>query len=172
MPSLNPFDLLMVMAQLAVAFAGFASLATALGDRSGAPQTRVDAGRLTNMLMVSLCTAMLSLAPMIPTLFGLPEEVVWRSSAAVAVANMAIFSPGIVRRTQRMKLYVGFSMVTNSLNIGLAVLATLAFLACALGIAAPRSSATYVAGLLLMLLISAIVFFRVIASLLKPHAPE
>ena len=54
MPVLNEFDLLLVIAQLSVAFAGFASLASALGEKRRPQETRVDAGRLTNMLIVSL----------------------------------------------------------------------------------------------------------------------
>jgi hypothetical protein len=171
MPSLNEFDLLLVIAQLAVAFAGFASIASALRDGTRS-HAMVDAGRLTNMLIVSLCTAMLSLAPTIPRLLGYAEPVVWRSSAIFALLSIVLFAPGIVRRTQRMRPYAGFNPVTNGVNMALAALAATVFLICALNLAGPSPSATYVTGLLLMLLICSLVFFRVISSLLQAHAPE
>lgn len=169
---MNEFELLLVIAQLAVAFAGFASLASAFGDRARPEETRVDAGRLTNMLIVSLCTGMLALAPTIPALFGVAENLLWRSSAVVAVLTMALFTPGAVMRTRRMKQYAGFNNPSNVVNFALAAVAALGFILCASGIPALNPSASYVAGLIALLLICAIVFFRVIVSLLRPHAPE
>jgi MFS family permease len=168
----NESDVLLVIAQLSVAFAGFASLASALSDRSHRDETRVDAGRLINMLIISLCTAMLALAPSIPMLFGLAEQLVWRSSAAIAFVTLVLFAPGVLMRTKRMKKYVGFSIRTNVVNMSLAAIAAFAFGFCAFGLPALKPSASYVMGLMALLLTCAIVFFQVIASLLRPHAPE
>ena len=172
MLELDEFDLLLVISQLSVAFAGFASLASALGDRNHHDETRVDAGRLINMLVVSLCTAMLALVPFVPTLFGSAENVVWRSSAAIAFGTLVLFAPGVAMRTRRMQRYAGFNIRSNVVNFGLAAIAAFSFGFCAFGLPALRLSASYVAGLIALLLICAIVFFRVITSLLRPHAPE
>ena len=172
MATLSEFDLLLVIAQLSVAFAGFASLASALSNRNQGDETRVDAGRLINMLIISLSTTMLALVPFIPMLFGLSEAMVWRSSALTAFATVAIFAPGAVVRTKRMKRYAGFSSRLNILNVGLATIAAAGFICSAFGLPAVKPSASYVAGLVALLLVCAIVFFRVIASLLRPHAPE
>lgn len=172
MPTLNEFDLLLVIAQLSVAFAGFASLASALSSRNHGDETRVDAGRLINMLIVSLCTTMLALVPFIPVLFGFSEALVWRTSAATAVATLVLFAPGVVMRIRRMKQYAGFSNPSNVVNLGLAAIAAVGFSSCALGLPALKPSASYVAGLAALLLTCAIVFFRVIASLLRPHTPD
>ena len=75
-------------------------------------------------------------------------------------------------RTKRMKQYAGFNTPSNVVNYGLAAIAALAFACAAAGIPALNPSASYVAGLIALLLTCAIVFFRVIASLLRPHAPE
>jgi hypothetical protein len=172
MRPVSEFDLLLVIAQVSVAFAGFASLASAFGDRNQRDERRVDAGRLTNMLIVSLNTAMLALIPFIPTFFGGTEKVVWSSSAVTALGASALFAPGTMMRTKRMKQYAGFSVRANILNFCLAGLAAFGFVSCALGFPALRPSASYVAGLVAMLVICAIVFFQVIVSLLRPHAPE
>ena len=172
MPALNELDLLLVIAQLSVAFAGFASLASALSDRSDGGETRVDAGRLTNMLIVGLCTTMLALVPFIPALFGFSETLVWRSSAVTAFATIAVFAPGVLIRTKRMKQYAGFNIRWNVVNLGLAAIAAVGFISCASGFPALKPAASYVAGLVALLLTCAIVFFRVISSLLRPHAPN
>ncbi len=172
MPALSEFDLLLVMAQIAVAFAGFASLASAFGERARPQESRVDAGRLVNMLVVSLCTTMLALAPALPALFRLTGTLVWRSCAVIAIVTLVVFAPGVVTRTKRMRQYAGFNRRSSFVNFGLAGVAATAFVLCALGVPATNPSATYVTGLLALLLICAIVFFRVIASLLRPHAPE
>lgn len=161
-----------MIAQLSVAFAGFASLASALSRSNDRDETRVDAGRLINMLVVSLCTAMLALVPCIPTLFGYAEKLVWRSSAVIAIGTLVLFAPGVLQRTKRMKQYTGFNIRSNVVNLGLAAIATVGFIFCAFGFPVLKPSASYIAGLVALLLTCAIVFFRVIASLLRPHAPE
>jgi len=172
MPALNEFDLLLVIAQLSVAFAGFASLASALSNRNHGDETRVDAGRLINMLIVSLCTTMLALVPFIPALFGLSEALVWRSSALTALGALVLFAPAVMARTKRMKQYAEFNSRSNVVNLGLAAIAALGFGFCAFGIPVFKPSASYVAGLIALLLTCSIVFFRVIASLLRPHTPD
>jgi hypothetical protein len=172
MLDLIEFDLLLVIAQVSVTFAGFGSLASAFGDRSHGGETRVDAGRLINMLIISLSTTMLAFVPFIPMLFGLSETWVWRSSAAIAFGTLALFAPGILIRTKRMKQYAGFNVPTNVVNLSLGVIAAASFVLCAFGFPELKLSASYVAGLVALLLTCAIVFFRLIASLLRPHAPE
>lgn len=172
MLDLIEFDLLLVIAQVSVTFAGFGSLASAFGDRSHGGETRVDAGRLINMLIVSLATTMLALVPFIPTLFGLSEAFVWRSSAVIAFGTLVLFAPGMLMRTKRMKQYAGFNVRTNVVNLGLAAISAVSFILCAFGFPELELSASYAAGLVALLLICAVVFFRLIASLLRPHAPE
>ena len=139
MPTASEFDLLLVIAQMAVAFAGFASLASVLGERNNLDDRRVDAGRLKNMLVASLATAMLALVPFLPVLFGGTENLVWQTSAIAALATCAVVMPSVVMRGMRMKQYAGFSSLVNRVNLGIAALAVLAFVLCALGL--PRVQA-------------------------------
>lgn len=169
---MNAFELLLVIAQMSVAFAGFASLASALSARHQADETRVDAGRLINMLVISLSTAMLALLPFIPMMFGFAEPLAWRGSAVVAFGTLVLFAPGVLMRVRRMKQYAGFSIWTNVINIALSAIAATAFIFCVFGLPALQPSASYVAGLVALLLTCALVFFRVIASLLSPHTPD
>lgn len=172
LPAVNEFDVLLVMAQLSVAFAGFASLASAFSQRNPQAEMRVDAGRLINMLIVSLCTAMLTLVPVIPALFGGTEDFVWRSSAAIAFGTMVAFAPGLMKRATRMRQYAGFNHLVNIANLVIAGIAACSFILCAFGLPAHKPSASYFTGLVSLMLVCAVLFYRVIASLLRPHAPE
>ena len=58
----NPSDLYIVIAQMSVAFAGFGSLASRLGKRSGGDDAKVDATRLGLMLSASLSATLLGLS--------------------------------------------------------------------------------------------------------------
>ncbi|MDE2091417.1 MAG: hypothetical protein KGJ08_05920 [Gammaproteobacteria bacterium] len=172
MSILNGSELLLQISELSVAFAGFAGIGTALGEHINPKERQVDAGRLTNMLIVSLSTAMLALVPFIPTLFGLEESSAWRIAGVSALMVMAVFLPGIAMRAKRMKRYAGYSTRRNVISFGLAAFAASSFLSCALGFPLHHPSATYILGLAALLLISSILFFSVIVSFLRPHAPD
>lgn len=172
MSILSETELLLHIADLSVAFAGFAGIGTALGEGINPPERQLDAGRLTNMLVASLGTAMLAIVPFIPALFGVEESSAWRIAALPALGVMAVFLPGVAMRTKRMKRYPGFSTRNNVLNFGLSTAAIVGFLACALGFPSRHPSAAYVSGLAALLLASAILFFSVMVSLLRPHAPD
>ena len=65
---LSESELLLTISELSVAFAGFASLASILGRRMSKDDPRLDAGRLLNMLTVSLSLTVLALVPFLPML--------------------------------------------------------------------------------------------------------
>jgi hypothetical protein len=57
----DPTELYPVISQIAVAFAGFGSLASGLRRRRGADDAKLDAFRLFSMLQVSITTTILGL---------------------------------------------------------------------------------------------------------------
>jgi hypothetical protein len=71
-----------------------------------------------------------------------------------------------------MKRYAGFSAGKNVFNFGVSAVAIAGLLSCALGLPSHNPSAAYVSGLAALLLISAILFFSVMAPFLRPHAPD
>jgi hypothetical protein len=90
----------------------------------------------------------------------------------LVIAQLAVaFAPGVIARTRRMKAYAGLKARTNVVNFGLAAVAATGFALSAFGLPASNPSATFIAALVALLCICAIVFFRVIASILGPHAP-
>ncbi len=165
--AVNPFDLLGVFAQISVAFAGFGSIASGLSQRPDGHDYRVDAGRLINMLVVTLSTMMLALLPSLAALLRLEERDVWGLSAMVAATAVLILTPGVMARAARIRRHSGYNNWAMLTYFSLAMLALAGFLCCALGMPAYALPAGYLGGLTALQLICVILFFRITASLLR-----
>ena len=86
-------DSLHLIAELAVAFAGFASLVAVIGRRQGRDYPHWDAARLGSMLETSLLVIAFSLLPLLPFKAGPSAQSSWRISAGVfAVFGVALAS--------------------------------------------------------------------------------
>ena len=168
--NLSESELLLTVAELSVAFAGFASLASILGRRMGRDDPRVDAGRLLNMLTVSLTLTVLSLVPFLPMMLEWSERWTWGVSGGFGVVVMVMASRIMVRRAAYMKQFPGFNQAANVANSALSILATIGFLCSALDLPSSNAFAAYFASIISMLVLCAILFYRVIASLLQPAA--
>ncbi len=170
--NLDESELLLTISELTVAFAGFASLASILGRSFSKDDPRVDAGRLLNMLTVSLSLTFLALVPFIPMLLEWSSRWVWGASGAVGVMVIASLSPSVIRPTSHMKQYLGFNRSANFLNHALAVAAAIGFFCSAFGIPRGNPFVTYFGSIVALLALCAILFFHVIASLLQPNVPD
>ena len=168
---LSESELLLTTAELSVAFAGFASLASVLGRRFSRDDPRVDAGRLLNMLTVSLSVTGLALAPFIPMLLAWSPRWVWGSAGGLGIAAMAVVVPIVMRRIREMKRYPGYNRGALAANNVLGVVAFLGLTCSLLGIPTEAQFAAYFTGLLALLGVSGVLFYRVIASLLQPDDP-
>ncbi len=81
-------EILLTTAEIAVAFAGFASLVTILGRRSSRVDPRIIAMRFRGMLTNSLLVVAFSMIPLLLFRYGLRETAVWRiSSVLLALAG-------------------------------------------------------------------------------------
>ncbi len=166
----DAFSLLEAMSQVAVTLAGFGAIATGLSARSD--EDRVDAGRLINMMIASLTTCIATLLPHALALLDLSEEWVWRGAAIIVVAVQAAFMPGALRRVRRMAKLAGFHVLATFINQVLVVLGFILFGLCALGWPAGNLDAMFVASGFAMLTVSAILFFRVVYSMLRSVRPD
>lgn len=168
----DPFGLLQSLSQVAVAFAGFGSIASALAPQKTSDITRVEAGRLLNMLSATLPTVILGMTPSAIALFDLPARWVWGISAAIALAVFAFGIPrGLVRTFQMMRTKA-FNWFSGIANLAMLSATGALFLLCLLGIPSSDPAASYVAGIMLLLTVSAILFFRVAYSILRTHSPD
>ena len=154
------------ISQLAVAFAGFASLATVLGRRTK-PQSALDAARLRVLLLYSLPVAFLALLPGVLTHYGLSEPANWRVSCGVLV--VVFMALGRSLRTGLVQTRVA-GLRHHPANVALiSVLSAVPVLACAvvaLGLGSRVAAPTFVVALILLLLVAAINFARLILSLI------
>jgi len=84
-------DVLLTIAEVAVAFAGFASLVGILGQRSSADDPRVIAVRMRGMLLSSLMVVGFSIFPILLAGYGASGDLTWTISSLVLLAATASY---------------------------------------------------------------------------------
>jgi hypothetical protein len=84
-------DFLYTVAEVAVAFAGFAGLVTVLTQRLAESQREFDVVRFRDMLLLSFITGAFALFPTLPASFGVDEETTWRVSSALFLSAWTAF---------------------------------------------------------------------------------
>ena len=114
--NLTESELLLATVQLSITFAGFASLASVLRERSAEGHPRLDANRLLNMLTISLTIAALALIPLLPMSLAWPSRWVWGSAGAVGVVAIPVVGWTIIRRSMGLNQNIGFSRTANAAN--------------------------------------------------------
>lgn len=87
---MSGFDILVAISEVAVAFAGFASLVSILGQRRSVDDARVLGVRMRAMLLASLLVVAFALVPLVLVEFGGSTATVWRmSSLGLLAATVA-----------------------------------------------------------------------------------
>ena len=156
---------LSLVAELAIALAGFASLVTIIGRRQGREDRVLDAIRLRSMLEFSLLTAAFALLPLVPFHAGLSQNSTWRLCAALFAGSGGLYSIYWFRRLSDIADYQ-VRRPWTFLWISLSVSAVVVLLAVATGWL-PKPEAAYLWGLYAYLSIAALIFLRLVRSLLE-----
>lgn len=86
-PRLNETDTLLTVAEVAVAFAGFASLVSILGRGTSDADPRVLSLRMRAMLISSLLVVGFSLVPVILHSYGAGPSMSWRASSGLLLVT-------------------------------------------------------------------------------------
>lgn len=160
------------LAAIAVAFAGFGTVAVSLGQRDGGDDAKVDAHRLTNMLTASLTLVVLALLPSLFAALGLDERWQVGLPSIAGLAIMVAAAPGLARRNLAIRRAPGYNLPASIANLLSVIVAAIAFLSCALHWPGWRPSGLFLLGLMGLLVSSVIMFSRVAMSLLRPHNQE
>ncbi len=148
-------EILLTTAEIAVAFAGFASLVTILGRRSSRVDPRIIAMRFRGMLTNSLLVVAFSMIPLLLFRYGLRETAVWRiSSVLLALAGGTNFLALVLHARPLLREAVPISSVRRVVTFGLIGLAELVLVLNASGVTEPIAGAAYLTGLLLFLSIA------------------
>jgi len=161
-------ELLPTLSEIAVAFAGFASLVSILGGRSSGDQLLANLVRLRGMLQAALVVLAFSLAPFLPARFGVSDDLSWRTAGAVFALAMLAPMPFQYPR-------VLSSPVNSRVAISLGILQLLAGLALATCVATQPLVVVigaYHLALFAMLASSSILFMRVVTSAYRGETHE
>ena len=154
---------LFVIAQIAVAFAGFASLVAVIGHRRGHDDPSWDAARLEGMLRLSLFTGAFALLPFIPYQAGLSQMTTWRLCAGLFAASgvgTMLYTIKRLRRVPNIRIATRWGLFWMTLSI----LAQAVLAAASIGWI-PKPAAAYLFGLYTYLVITGLIFLRLIKSL-------
>lgn len=100
---MNEAELLTTIAEIAVAFAGFASLVSVLSARGAGQKLTMNLGRLRGMLQTALIAAAFAFAPFVPFKFGVASDESWRI-AGIVFAVSGVIRGALVFRANRAVL--------------------------------------------------------------------
>ena len=157
-------DLLQTFAEVAVAFAGFSALVSVFDRRAEADDPRIRHYRVRVMVEYSVCVSIFSFVPYLLNELFASEEIAWRvASALLAISWSAV---GLTAGTRAREIFgrsafsvaPTFSAIATFLGFaGAAIL-----VANTLGFSLRSPGATYIVGLFLPLLQSALYFLRIV----------
>ncbi len=165
-------DSLTIMAELAVALAGFASIVAIIGQRRSRDSPAVEAIRLRSMLETSLLTGAACLIPLVAEKSDMPLAAVWRGSSGVLMVGIALLF------VHQLRLRLSFSGSYRTplwWRVTAMCLQFSAFLV--LGVNAiglvPWAEAAYLFALVALLIFAGLLFLQIVVSFLsaQPDRP-
>lgn len=158
-------DILLTVAELAVAFGGFATLAGILGKPRSTDAAYMNAARLRGMLESALLALTFALAPFVPFLFGLGQTTSWRISAVAFFAASCLRLVSLFRRFANIR-NAGASTGWLALVMAAQILSIFLLAIVSLGFSGEYAGAYYLVSLFIALLVSAVFFLRLAQALL------
>ena len=160
-------DVLLSLAEVAIAFAGFSSLVGILGQRSSLDDPRVLGVRMRAMLLSSLVVVAFSILPVVMARYEATPEVVWRSSSLALFAVSGAFIVWVLLsfrslgRAAMTRTWVQRLIILPTVALTLASLVVLLFVNVILA-----RPAIYLTALLLLLFQSGHTFCHIVFSFL------
>lgn len=164
-------DILLTVAEIAVAFGGFATLAGVLGKPRSADAAYMNASRLRGMLESALLALVFALIPFVPLLFGFDPDASWRLAAALFLVANCIRLISLIRRFASIRA-AGASKGWLAIVVVAQVASIFILLCVAAGLSGEHAGAAYVLSLLIALFVSAVFFLRLAHTLLASQAPN
>ena len=166
---LDATDTLLTISEIAVAFAGFAGIASVLGRRHRSTDPRVNALRLHNLVDVALGVVFLALLPVVLDAFfvelGAKDAIAWRITAACAFLYASAMYLRVNARSVPVQQLIGYDLPGQTRIKVIAICG----LACALAVVVfpvPYAYGLYLSAVGFALSASGILFLRILNSLL------
>ncbi len=156
-------DTLYALAQIAVAFAGFAGLMAFVRERTAGPLTQVQRNRLIGMVRVALIATAFAILPIVVSAQGLSESTAWRASGVLFTAAFAPITAIAWRRLREIRragLPATVPFIPQVATVGLLLIVGSVA-------SAEYAAGLYLAGLFFVLLVSGALFFTLVVTLLE-----
>ena len=164
-------DILLTVAELSVAFAGFATLAGVLGKPRSAEAAYMNASRLRGMLESAVLALVFALIPFVPILFGLEIDLSWRLAAGAFLLANGARQFFLFRRLPIIRV-AGASTIWLNIILVAQTVSSFVLLGVAVGLAGEHASAAYVLSLFITLFASAVFFLRLAETVLASQKPD
>ena len=166
-----------VVAEISIAFMGFAGIVGALGGRRLTPERPHVWFPFWVIIEVGLGTLLVALLPMLLHHLGLPDRLVWASSSAfvaiMVICHVLFMGPRFLR-AMRDPSWVRLPALERSVQLSLLLL-FVSQVSNAIGVGLPQSAGGFLIGLYLLLLMSGLNFSYLLYVLLhsqgEPPAP-
>jgi hypothetical protein len=156
-------ETLLTLAEVSIAFAGFASIAVHFRRRATGLWTPEDAFRFQVMIISSLSALFFSLFPLALGAYSISESAVWAwSSGLLLLAFTAAVGrglPKVAKLVREARASLALAVISQVLIVGAVVLQVLNVLS--LGFS--REPAPYLTGVVLLVLFCCIEFVRLVA---------
>jgi hypothetical protein len=153
---------LLTTAEVAVAFAGFASVVTVFRRREHVGWVPGDVLRFQLMIASSLAAVFFALLPFAIEFLGATEPVVWSSASGLLGLYLAVSLARIGRRTRRLTRSEALHpWISGSFGVGVVVALALQALN-AVGVVFERELGPYFLGLLYLLVLAGVSFGRML----------
>ena len=165
---MDPIATLLTIAQIGVTVAGFASLASVVGQTRTSTDPQVNAIRLRGLLNTSLAAMLLALVAVLLLAIPALGSWAWRGASIVGLLCAVPIGWGALKRDRPRRALPGYNKPVAQTNYAIlgAVVFALAFNGA--GLAAPYEMPVFLATLILMLVGCSILFILVVVSLLEP----
>ena len=163
---MDEIEILLTVAEIGVALAGFASLAAVLGRQQKGTDPLVNAIRLRGLLDAGLSTMLLALIGVLMIQVGGSAAWVWQTAAGAGIVFVSTIGTAAFRREKLRRHLPGFRRRASFIMFTLVAVAFLGYVFVSLGLAGAFGFHVYFAILLLLLIICCTMFVLVIASLM------
>ncbi|NNC76606.1 MAG: hypothetical protein HKN77_01510 [Woeseiaceae bacterium] len=160
-------DILLTVAEIGVALAGFASLAAILGRRYKDTDPLVNAIRLRGLLDAGLSTMLLALIGVLMLQIGGSSLWVWRAAGIAGLIFVSTIGTAAFRREKLRRHLPGFRKHVSKIMFFLVASAFAGFAVISAGFAGDYGFQIFLGALCLLLIICCTMFVLVIASLMS-----
>jgi hypothetical protein len=155
-------DVLLTIAEIAAAFAGFSSVITVFQDRAGVKWKASEAQRFWQVLFYSLCALFVALVPVLCEWFGLTGSTIWSVSSLALGAAVAGTVSAFLSQYSRLEPAEQASFRPLPLSVGPSILVVIMLLANGAGWPFEASRGPFLLGLVWLLFLAALSFARLL----------